>query len=101
MKMEDTGTAYENSSIIFGLDLFYWDAIWDTCGNGRRLYSKDTNEIIDIEYQIERLIESAKEGGKTLILGTVPYDEGSKIFISAEITGVEGLWYPPTPSCVR
>ena len=83
-------SAYEKASIIFGIDLFYWDAVWDTCGNSQ----------LGVEYQIERLIESAKEDGKTLILGTVPYDEGSKVFIDSERVGIDGLWYQPTPSCV-
>ena len=83
-------SAYEKASVIFGIDLFYWDAVWDDCGNGQR----------NVEYQIERLIKTAKEDGKILILGTVPYDEGSKVFIDSERVGIEGLWYPPTPSCV-
>lgn len=83
-------SAYEKASVIFGLDLFYWDAVWDDCSRGQ----------LDVEYQIQRLIESAGEDGKTLILGTVPYDEGGKVFIDSERIGIEGFWYQPTPSCV-
>ena len=83
-------SAYEKASVIFGIDLFYWDAVWDDCNDGQ----------LNVEYQIQRLIESAGEDGKTLILGTVPYDEGSKVFIDSEKFGVGSFWYPPTPSCV-
>lgn len=99
---------YLQSSIILGVDLFYWDAIHDQCGYGKKrlnqrlLGPKDLQiRRSDTEYQIRRLIADAAAAGKVLFLGTVPTEDPQKIKINSEATGIRGMWYPQEPLCVE
>jgi hypothetical protein len=88
---------YEESSIIYGIDLFYWDSIWNICGHGGERKIKETGQRVDVEYQIRRLTQAAKKDGKTLILGTVPHDLEEKVLLKPEKTG----WDAPDHDCVN
>lgn len=88
--------AYKESSIIMGIDLFYWDAVLDYCGHGGALTHNVTGKRVDTEHRIRLLTEQAKQDGKVLMLGTVPYDSSEKVFLHSHITG----WNAPDPSCV-
>lgn len=104
----DNRQSFETASILLGVDLFYWDAIWGLCGYGmakmRQVSIKGVGKKrarMDTEYQIERLIARAKAAKKTLVLGTLPYEDPNKVLINSDVTGVQGFWYPQKYQCVR
>ena len=84
---------FNEATAIIGLDLFYWDAIWNTCG-----YRKDG---IYVEKQIKDLIERSFHSQKLLILGNVPHDKAEYIKIDSETLGIDGLWYKANQYCVN
>ncbi len=58
-------TTFENTTLLVGVDAFYWDAIWNNCGYGRR---------VGVEDHIRLLTRTASHRGLTLVLGNVPYE---------------------------
>lgn len=103
----DYAKAFNESSIVVGIDLFYWDSIRDNCGFGMGLSHNvelKKGEIVrrrsDTEYLIQQLTAKAKASGKTLVLGTLPYERPDLIPINSRITGIDGFWYPQDHACV-
>lgn len=85
---------FEKASVIVGVDAFYWDAIDDTCSQFEGTERAPENRI-------RQLVMNAKATGKILILGNVPIENPANVRIDSARTGVDGLWYPPQPSCVH
>lgn len=79
---------YEEASIIFGVDLFYWDTVWNMC------------RFRNMEPFIKDFVETVSQDGKTLVLATVPKDKAEYVPISRLSIGNRGLWWPPVESCV-
>lgn len=94
---------FDRASIIIGIDLFYWDAIWGHCGYGEELRTSfliddgydGTVRRFDMEYQIPRFIEASKQAGKILVLGIVPHENPAKVKIN-----YPGLWHEQKTKCV-
>ena len=80
---------FERSSVVIGLDAFYWDAISNNCGGPAGADSK-----------ARTLIQQAHAKGKVLILGTIPTEDPSKVLIDSESLGIHGLWYNPEKPCL-
>lgn len=103
----DRKEAFDRASIVVGVDLMYWDAIWNLCGYGepvRRNIKKGDAKVperMDAEYQLARLISAAKRAGKVLVLGKLPFEDPDKVMINSARTGVPGFWYPQHQACVR
>jgi hypothetical protein len=96
---------YSQSSIIFGLDFFYWDSIRDYCGFGNPLVHRETRERVDVEFQIQQLTQDASAQGKILVLGTVTHDRPENVPIydlNVSINNSQyGFWFPQDVSCVQ
>lgn len=104
----DRREAFDRASIVLGVDLFYWDAIWGLCGYGNswvtpmpRSWFRKEPKRMDTEYQIQRLIARARASKKVLVLGTVPEENPDKVIINSRRTGKDGFWYPQQYGCVR
>lgn len=83
---------FQRSSLVIGVDAFYWDAIWENCGTGA---------MFTAEEAIDRLTNEARKTKKTLILGNVPDENPDNVLIDSEALGINGLWYRPNPVCVE
>ena len=76
---------FDRASMIIGVDAFYWDAGWNTCG-------------LELDEIIREFIRTAGELGKILVLGTVPIENASNVRIDSQRIGYR-IWYPPNPRC--
>lgn len=94
---------FKNSSIVLGVDLFYWDAIFDLCGYGiaRMRMVRGSPVRTDTEFQMERLIEAAQKSGKILFLGTLPHENPDLVKINSETSGIPGFWRSQSSRCVE
>lgn len=81
--------AFDRSSLIIGVDAFYWDAIQENCGEHPR----------SAENAIIQLVNEAREKKIKLILGNVPDEEPKSVIIDSERLGIPGLWYKPDVTC--
>ena len=118
-RMSDTGSGqveglltgrnketFQKSSLIVGVDLFYWDAIWNLCGYGKEATDEnlggqdDKDERrSDTEYQIKRLIQASRDSGKVLMLGNIPHENPDLVKVNSHRND-GGIWWPQTPACV-
>lgn len=83
--------AFLKAGTVFGLDAFYWDAIWGNCGYGNG---------DGVEAVIENLIREARTNHINLVLGNVPHEDPSHVLIDSDALGIPGLWYKPEDKCV-
>ncbi len=81
---------FDRASIIFAVDLMYWDAMHEGC---------ETNEYP--EFMARRLIHASATAGKPLFIGTVPKEDAAKVPINSLTSGVEGVWYPIRHECAQ
>ena len=81
----------DNTSLLIGIDAFYWDAIWGTCRKPNRF---------GVEDLIARLITESSQRGLPLVLGNVPHENPANILIDSEQVGIKGLWSSQDPDCV-
>lgn len=81
---------FDHASVIFGVDLLYWDtANWDC----------DQTHLPEISAL--RLIKASADAGKVLFIGTVPLEDGSKVPINSKLTGIENVWYENKHVCAE
>lgn len=85
-------SVFANASVIFAIDAFYWDAIYNNCGLGNGE---------GVEATIKTLTSEAAVKNIKLFLGKVPYEDPKTVLIDSARLGFPGLWYQPTPECVK
>ena len=85
----DKQSVFQKTSLVIGIDAFYWDAVQANCGGG-----PGTAELA-----IAELIQKAKATGTTLVLGNVPHENRQNIRIDSERLGISGMWYPLDVPC--
>lgn len=106
--------AYQKATVIYGTDLFYWDAIYNNCNQyseySGHAYTFDDKELTrefdghnhDAESQLKRLIRQAKKDNKVLFLGTTPVEKENQIFIPKRILTMSlDLWKKPDSQCAE
>ena len=83
---------FQKSSLIIGVDLFYWDAIWDLC-------EYEENPQSGSEFQMIKLIKATRDSGKILMLGNIPHEDASLVKVNSGVPE-KGIWWPQTSACV-
>lgn len=83
--------SFLRANTVFGIDAFYWDAVYNQCGFGNGF---------GVEETIKKLIQQARANHTNLVLGNVPHENPNNVLIDSETLGIDGLWYKPEDSCV-
>lgn len=101
---------FRKSSIILGVDLFFWDTVVNSCGLGNerkfttlRGPSDKMRRRGDVEFMIQRLTSRAAEEQKILILGEIPRLDPSKFVLEGKkMFGVIGPFsIKQHPACLE